>query len=185
MLPDGGFFAAIEAVLSRVSALVCGAVALAIYLVLDSVPADWRWLARALLLVFAFIAAAKLLDGSARELRSYLRRRATEERLKRRKAEAKAEAEAENGRRKKAALEEAEQNREKEAERSRIVLERLDHLSPEEIGFISLALEQRSQTIFAWVDSHPGRSLRMKGIVQSERSSGHEDYWPWVFPDFV
>jgi proteasome lid subunit RPN8/RPN11 len=185
MFPDGGFFAAIEKVLSQVSALVCGAVALAIYLVLDSIPADWRWLARALMLGFAFIGAAKLLDGSVREVRAYLRRRGVEERLKRRKTEAIAEANAEEERRKKAEQQEAEQKRAKEAERRRIALERLDHLSPEEIGFIWLALERRSQTIFGWVHSHPGRSLQMKGLVQPEGSTGHEDHWPWVFPDFV
>ncbi|TDG30451.1 hypothetical protein E2C05_14430 [Paracraurococcus ruber] len=185
MFPDGGFFAAVEKVLSQVSALVCGAVALAIYLVLDRIPADWRWLARALMLGFAFIGAAKLLDGSVREVRVYLRRRETEERLKRRKAEARAEAEADGQRRKEAEEEDAEQKREKEAERRCIVLERLNHLSPEETGFIALAVERRSQTIFGWVHSHPGRSLAMKRLVQSEGSTGHQDHWPWVFPDFV
>lgn len=185
MLPDGGVFAAAEKVLSQVSALVCGAVALTIYLVLDSIPADWRGLARALMLGFAAIGVAKLLDGSVREVRAYLRRRESEERLKRRKAETKAEAEAEQERRKKAEQEEAEQKRKEEAERRRIVLERLDYLSPDETGFISLALERRSQTIFGWVHSHPGRSLEMKGLVQSEGSTGHQDHWPWVFPDFV
>ncbi|HEV7265108.1 MAG TPA: hypothetical protein VGN83_09340 [Falsiroseomonas sp.] len=185
MLPDGGFFAAVEKVLSQVSALVCGAVALTIYLVLDSVPADWRGLARALMLGFAFIGAAKLLDGSVREVRAYSKRREAEERLKRRKAEAKTEAAAEEERRKKAEQEETEQKREEEAERRRIVLERLDYLSPEEIGFILPALERRAQTMFGWLHSHPGRSLEMKGLVQSERSTGHQDHWPWVFPDFV
>lgn len=65
------------------------------------------------------------------------------------------------------------------------VLRRIDHLSKEELGLVIKALDGMSPSIQTWVRSSAAASLCHKCLLESPGGMHHEDYFPFVFPDFV
>jgi hypothetical protein len=163
-----------EKVLSQGSVPVYAALAGASYLAHSIVPHEWRWIAELSMIVFAALAIGKALDAINKIVRRYLARRDMESRRAAKSEEEKRRTEAEEAR------------RQKETEEGRAnVLRRLEYLGEDEKLFITRALRSKSQTLFCYIYSHPGRSLETKGLVISGAGTGNQDYWPWIFPDFV
>lgn len=88
------------------------------------------------------------------------------------------------------ALVERRQIREKEEKNKRdefqkVALERLEHLSCQEIRYLANCLREGSQSFFTYVHSSPVTTLMGKGLVYTPGSTHHQDHYPFTIYDFV
>lgn len=79
-----------------------------------------------------------------------------------------------------------EQARQKQLRnRQEIALQRIPHLSMEELWHIVDCLNRDSQTFYTWVHSSGAASLMAKGLVGTPSSTHHRDHYPFVVHDFA
>ena len=78
----------------------------------------------------------------------------------------------------------AEQEEESIKKKQR-VLDRISHLSNEELGCLAGALRENSQSFTTWAHSAAASTLITKGLTYSPGGVHHQDYYPFVINDFV
>lgn len=78
--------------------------------------------------------------------------------------------------------EEIVHDREKEQNKA---LERLGHLSCNEISYLADCLRESSQSFYTYVHSPPVTTLMGKGLVYTPGGTHHQDYYPYTIQDFV
>ncbi|MCG7895318.1 MAG: super-infection exclusion protein B [Candidatus Thiodiazotropha taylori] len=81
-------------------------------------------------------------------------------------------------------LRKAEQDEER-ANRKKQVLERLEHLSNEELSLLADCLKENSQTFTTWAHSPYAATLGSKGLIYTPGGTHHQDYYPFIVNDFV
>jgi hypothetical protein len=81
-------------------------------------------------------------------------------------------------------LRKSEQDEERE-NRKRLVLERIEHLSKEELSLLADCLRENSQSFTTWVHSPYATMLGSKGLIYTPGGTHHQDYYPFVVNDFV
>lgn len=64
-------------------------------------------------------------------------------------------------------------------------LQRLDHLSHEEIVYLADCLRKGSQSFFTYVHSPPVTTLMGKGLVYTPGGAHHQDHYPYTVCDYV
>jgi len=65
------------------------------------------------------------------------------------------------------------------------VLERISHLSKEELRYLANCLRENSQTFTTYVNSPAVSTLCSKGLIYTPGGTHHQDYYPFVVNDFV
>ncbi|WP_036247382.1 super-infection exclusion protein B [Methylobacter sp. BBA5.1] len=81
-------------------------------------------------------------------------------------------------------LRKAEQDEEQETRKQK-VLERIEHLSKEELSLLAGCLRENSQSFTTWVHSPYAATLGSKGLIYTPGGTHHQDYYPFVVNDFV
>lgn len=79
----------------------------------------------------------------------------------------------------------SKEKEEKTIEAERKAIARLDHLSRDEIYYVSEALVKGSQTIYTYYHAPAMGSLQGKGLIWLSRQQHNKDYFPFTFHDFV
>ncbi len=77
---------------------------------------------------------------------------------------------------------------ERENERTKAessALERIDHLSPEELRYLADCLKKGSQSFYTYVYSPSVAALMGKGLVYTPGGSHHQDHYPYTIQDFA
>lgn len=185
----------LERILSTVSTLVCGAIALAAWVVLDVVPSDHRWIAQVVMWLFGLVAVAKSIETGMRAFVRWRVRQAAEKRRRERDAASLAEAilraeerKAEVEREARAAMEQAEALRREEDEKRAAILRRLEYLSLAELTLFDEAIQKRQQTVVESVLSPLPKGLAQKHLLLppagTQVTAGYGNL-PWLIPDFV
>ena len=65
------------------------------------------------------------------------------------------------------------------------VLERIPHLSKDELRYLADCLRENSQTFTTYVHSPAASTLGSKGLIYTPGGTHHQDYYPFVVNDFV
>jgi len=81
-------------------------------------------------------------------------------------------------------LRKAEEEAEINAQKQR-VLERIPHLSKDELRYLADCLRENSQSFTTYVHSPPASTLMTKGLIYTPGGTHHQDYYPFVVNDFV
>lgn len=81
-------------------------------------------------------------------------------------------------------LRKAEKQEEINAQKQR-VLERIEHLSKDELRYLADCLRENSQSFTTYVHSPPAATLMSKGLIYTPGGTHHQDYYPFVVNDFV
>ncbi|WP_084004580.1 hypothetical protein [Terasakiispira papahanaumokuakeensis] len=66
-----------------------------------------------------------------------------------------------------------------------MVLDRIDHLSKDELNYLADCLRKNSQSFTSYVHSPSASTLRFKGLIRTPGGTHHQDYYPFVVCDFV
>lgn len=76
--------------------------------------------------------------------------------------------------------------REDEQDAARLmILQRLNHLSREEIRYVTDSLEKNTPTFYTYVYAGPVGVLQAKGLIWSTGGTHNQDHYPFSFHDFV
>lgn len=67
----------------------------------------------------------------------------------------------------------------------RRVIERIPHLSKDELHYLADCLRENSQSFTTYVHSPPASTLISKGLIYTPGGTHHQDYYPFVVNDFV
>ena len=70
-------------------------------------------------------------------------------------------------------------------ERRQQVLNRIPHLSKDELRYLADCLRENSQTFTTYVHSPAASTLGSKGLIYTPGGTHHQDYYPFVVNDFV
>lgn len=81
-------------------------------------------------------------------------------------------------------LRKAEQEEETNKSKQK-VLERIPHLSKDELRYIAGCLRENSQSFTTYVHSPSASTLGSKGLIYTPGGTHHQDYYPFVVNDFV
>lgn len=81
-------------------------------------------------------------------------------------------------------LRKAEQDEELETKKQKIV-ERIEHLSKDELRLLAGCLRESSQSFTTWVHSPYAATLISKGLIYTPGGTYNEDYYPFVVNDFI
>lgn len=74
---------------------------------------------------------------------------------------------------------------EKQNERKQRVLDRIPHLSKDELRYLADCLRENSQSFTTYVHSPSASTLGSKGLIYTPGGTHHQDYYPFVVNDFV
>lgn len=81
-------------------------------------------------------------------------------------------------------LRKAEQDEELETKEQKI-LDRLEHLSKDELILLAGCLRENSQSFTTWFHSPHAATLGSKGLIYTPGGSHPQDYYPFIVNDFV
>lgn len=81
-------------------------------------------------------------------------------------------------------IKKAEEQEQIEAQKQRI-LERISHLSKDELRYLADCLRENSQSFTTYVHSPPASTLMSKDLIYTPGGTHHQDYYPFVVNDFV
>jgi hypothetical protein len=65
------------------------------------------------------------------------------------------------------------------------VLDRIQHLSRDELSYLADCLRENSQSFTTFVHSSSASLLGSKGLIYTPGGTHHQDYYPFVVNDFV
>lgn len=65
------------------------------------------------------------------------------------------------------------------------VLDRIGHLSKDELNYLADCLREKSQSFTTYVHSPSASTLCSKGLIYTPGGTHHQDYYPFVVNDFV
>lgn len=65
------------------------------------------------------------------------------------------------------------------------VLDRIQHLSKDELKYLANCLRENSQSFTTYVHSPSASTLGSKGLIYTPGGTHHQDYYPFVVNDFV
>lgn len=65
------------------------------------------------------------------------------------------------------------------------VLDRIQHLSKDELNYLANCLRENSQSFTTYVHSPSAAILGSKGLIYTPGGPHHQDYYPFVVNDFV
>lgn len=65
------------------------------------------------------------------------------------------------------------------------VLDRIEHLSKDELNYLADCLRENSQSFTTYVHSPSVSTLGSKGLIYTPGGTHHQDYYPFVVNDFV
>lgn len=168
MIPDSGWLQAFKLPLRIIIGI---AIASAILLVLDSNAAltlsEFGLLTKPLVIVALVLTGALSLTGLVAILYDFVSRGRKQSLLLARRISRKKE-------------HEERQEKERAA-----ILDRLDHLAPQELHHLADALRENSQSFYTYVHSPSVTTLMGKGLVYTPGGTHHQDYYPFTIYDFV
>ena len=78
-----------------------------------------------------------------------------------------------------------QENEEQLNENKQKVLNRISHLSKEELRYLADCLRENSQSFTTYVYSPYASTLGSKGLIYSPGGTHNQDYYPFVINDFV
>ena len=81
-------------------------------------------------------------------------------------------------------LRKIEEQEEINAKKQRAI-ERISHLSKDELHYLADCLRENSQSFTTYVHSPPASTLMSKGLIYTPGGTHHQDYYPFVINDFV
>jgi hypothetical protein len=77
------------------------------------------------------------------------------------------------------------EEREQIEENKQRALDRINHLSKDELRYLADCLRENSQSFTTYVHSPPASTLMSKGLTYTPGGTHHQDYYPFVVNDFV